>query len=150
MRKQLTENFYLDEFTRSADHPELAFKPDELTDFQVERILMLCCYIAQPVRNQFGQTAIGSGIRTDALNAILPRSSPDSAHKFLQDRSAFDFSPILHSVWKVANWMQLNTPNFRKLIVYPDRRFIHCSGPDSSGVYGQVWECKNGRYTRKH
>ena len=150
MDYKLAPNFYAIEWVRSVKYPYLAFKVEELTDIILERMRMLSVCYLQIVRDEFGRTIIMSGIRPEALNEMLPGSSPDSAHKFLQDRCAVDISCPGHDIWKVAFFIINNCPGFRKMIVYPNRGFLHISFPDLSGIYDELYECKNNIYTRKN
>lgn len=149
MDYKLAPNFYASEMVKSVKYPYLAFKVEELTDIILERMRMICVCYLQVIRDEFGRTIIMSGARPEVLNDMLPGSSPDSAHLFLRDRCAVDISVPGHDIWKVAFFIINNCPGFRKLIVYPKRNFLHISFPDLSGVYGELYECINGVYTKK-
>ncbi len=150
MDYQLAPNFYAIECVRSEKYPYLAYKVEDLSDIILERLRMICVCYLQVIRDEFGRTIITSGIRPEALNAMLPGSRPDSAHLFLRDRCAIDIFVPGHDIWKVAMFIIHNCPGFRKLIVYPNRNFLHISFPDLSGIYGELYECKNKIYTRKN
>jgi len=78
---QLTPNFKLSEFTRSARAKKLGIKNEPTTE-EIERIKLWCIYIGEPVRKHFGKpVSVSSGFRSEKLNAATPGSSKTSQHR---------------------------------------------------------------------
>lgn len=82
LENELTENFKLSEFTKSATAKKL--KIDNTPNMQVWKNLKeLCVEVLQPLRDYCGYgLTISSGYRCPALNSSIKGSSPTSAHKY--------------------------------------------------------------------
>jgi len=81
MRYKVSNNFYLDEFYVSKDHPELAramvIKTEEV--ISLTRVATLIC---QPIRDFLGHgVTISSGKRDNMLNAAVG-GEPTSQHRY--------------------------------------------------------------------
>ena len=130
---KLTEHFNLEEFRVSRDYPELArvvyFTPEEK-----ERVRCFCAYILEPLRARLGNIPIRitSGKRSWELNRAVD-GHPNSHHMMREDHIAIDLVAEGVSPDKVIE-LSAGLP-FRYIIQYDD--FVHISGPDSSGIYGQ-------------
>lgn len=138
---QLTENFKLGEFAVSRDHPGMA-GDIIFTDWETERVRMLCAAWLQPLREALGPVEILSGKRTPDLNAAVG-GAINSDHLFSlnplhSDAGAADFHVVGVSIRDAADWLIANTTNFKLLLIYSDRGFLHMSTPDSSGILGRV------------
>ena len=135
---QLTKNFALHEFAVSRDFPELA-AAIEFTTIEIERIRFACAAYLQPVRNEFGMVTITSGKRSPELNVIVGGSIASDHLYMMQplhsDAGAVDFTVPGVPTGDVAAWLRENF-QYKLLIHYPRRRFLHLSFPDSSGQYG--------------
>ena len=101
-RVQITQNFYLDEFTRSqtaARHGiEIVIAPGSDVFHNVER---LCTEILQPIRDHLGPVTISSGYRPPEVNR-LTGGSRTSAH--LQGLAA-DFTVSGMTPLELARWI---------------------------------------------
>lgn len=105
-RLQITQNFYLDEFTRSqtaARHGiDLSIEPGSQVLKNIER---LCTDILQPIRDQLGPVSISSGYRPPELNRLIGGSS-GSAHLMAL---AADFTVAGYTPYQVALWIAQHT-----------------------------------------
>lgn len=79
-RKQLTKNFYLDEFTRSQIAARIG-RQIAPTPAEVDNLGLLCGTVLQPIRERLGSVHVSSGLRPLWLNRKLG-SSDNSFHVY--------------------------------------------------------------------
>lgn len=113
-RIRLTNNFYLDEFTRSDnaarhDIEILVGKNTEVYD----NLLLLCRFVLQPLRDALGPVHLISGYRPPKVNR-LARGSRTSAHLY---GLAADIVVTGYTPEQVANWIRNNIPEFDQVIL---------------------------------
>lgn len=140
MNKRLSENFWLSEFTRSAD---INIVP---TDQQKYCLNILANEILQPIRDKFGPVVITSGLRNkDSYEKLLEEGYPASK---MSDHFAWssinpkgtgaadfycsDKNMMLcaggGSMGYVFDWIITNLYyKCRQMIFYPDMNVIHVS-----------------------
>lgn len=125
---KLSENFYLNEFTKSqiAERHGLDNTP---TNEVIENLKLLCQYILQPVRDHFKRPVIiSSGYRSPEVNR-LAKGSPTSQHVI---GMAADFEINGLSNLALAEWIRDNLV-FDQLILEfwvpedPNSGWVHCS-----------------------
>ena len=106
-RLRLSENFYLDEFTRSETAArfgiEITVKKGSDIWLSLER---LCRTVLQPLRDEVGPVTILSGYRPDTVNSLVG-GSPTSQHRFGQaaDIVVADMTPL--EVCQAISWFSL-------------------------------------------
>lgn len=94
----LSPHFTLKELTRTS-HRTIDNKPEPVV---VERLIVLCKYFLEPVRDVFGPLWITSGYRCPALNRAIGGSA-SSAHMY---GCAADFVPITDTLTvDIVNWI---------------------------------------------
>ncbi|MDT8383020.1 MAG: D-Ala-D-Ala carboxypeptidase family metallohydrolase [Gammaproteobacteria bacterium] len=101
-RIQLTNNFYLDEFTRS----DVAARHGIVIDVQINdavylNLLRLCINVLQPLREALGPVHILSGVRPVQLNTLIG-GSKTSQHI---SGCAADIVVTGHTPLEVARWI---------------------------------------------
>ena len=74
----LSEHFTLEEMTVTS-HTEVDNTPQPE---HLENLKKLCSEFLEPLRLRFGPLRINSGYRSPALNAAVPGSAKDSAHRY--------------------------------------------------------------------
>lgn len=124
-RLQLSENFYLDEFTRSQYAERHGIDMRVRADSPVvENLRRLCRVILQPLRNCLGPVYISSGYRPLELNRKL-HSSDSSAHI---DGRAADLVVSGRLPLEVTRWIEANLPHYDQLI-HEFGRWAHVAVP---------------------
>lgn len=111
MRIQLSENFYLDEFTRSGIARRLGVDNDPGAD-EVLNLVRLTNLYLQPIRDHFGAVIILSGFRCPVVNAAVG-SNDRSAHPW---GMGVDFIVPGYTVRQVVEWIRDNLPAFDQVI----------------------------------
>lgn len=130
---RLTRNFRLGEFAVSREYPDLAAEII-FTEREVGRLQVYCAGWLQPLRDHYGSAVIiTSGKRTQALNKAIG-GAPMSDHLFTESSGAADITLPGQDMREVSVWMRDNLAPVKKLLVYPQRGFVHISFPDDSGV----------------
>lgn len=116
---QLSENFTLDEFTKSKTALELGIDniPNSYANYNLK---MLAIMVLQKVRNRFGPVKITSGYRSLELNRAI-KSKDTSQHI---TGNAADFKVPGKSNLEVAQWIRQNLM-FDQLLLEPS--WIHVS-----------------------
>lgn len=126
---QLTENFALEEFAVSKDHPEeaqMAYIDLIASKESQERLKLLCEMILQPFRNNFKKKGtdqpikVLNGYRNQELNEKI-NGSTDSDHLY-----AIAADITTERLREKFMWAFFQLP-FRQLILYPDQNFMHVS-----------------------
>jgi len=129
-RIQLSENFYLDEFSRSVTARKygipVGISPGS-SEFYAVRILVGS--VLQPLRTALGPVFISSGYRPPALNKKVGGSST-SQHLLAL---AADIVVTGYTPMQVAQWIKDNIPNFDQLILEHDR-WVHISVPTTGAA----------------
>lgn len=129
---RLTENFKLDEFTKSAG---ITIDP---TEQQIYCLQILCWNILQPIRNKFGPVKITSGLRNEkSYIRLLEQGYPASK---TSDHFAWSsvnpkgtgaadiFCRNATSMFDVFHWVINNIKKYcRQIIYYPDMNVLHVS-----------------------
>ena len=122
-RIQLSENFYLDEFTRSQEAARLGRVVMVAPESPVFYALgYLCVEILQPTRDTLGPGHISSGFRPHWLNTLIG-SSKRSQHP---KGEAADFTVSGHSPYEVCAWIADSPLPFDQLI-YEFGQWVHVS-----------------------
>jgi hypothetical protein len=118
---KLTENFTLDEFTKStrAEKAGIENVPGEI---EINNILVLCQKVLQPIRNRFGKAVtINSGFRNDELNDLV--GGEDTSQHLKGEAADFYISEIdLKEIFLYI----IRELKFDQ-VIYEDGRWIHVS-----------------------
>lgn len=102
-RIQLSDNFFLDEFTRSQVAARAGIDIVVDVDSGAFRNLQrLCVEVLQPIRNALGPVNISSGYRPPEVNALVG-GSRTSAHALAL---AADFTVSGYTPLEVCRWVQ--------------------------------------------
>lgn len=120
---KISKNFSESELCVSKDHPGIAQSIIPTTEnILAARVVALECL--QPGRNKFGPFLVNSWLRNEKLNAAVG-GTENSDHLL---GSAVDFTPINFNVEQVFKWYVFKSGiDFRKIIYYPKKKFIHIS-----------------------
>ena len=122
---QISKNFSLNEFTRSATADKLGI--DNTLPFNGEdlHIKNLVVHLLQPLRDKFGSMNVNSGYRSEALNKAVG-GSQTSQHKLAK---AADISFNIAKVIDVWRYLCDNPDNLKwcQVILYRKNNFIHFS-----------------------
>ena len=127
----LTENFTLDELTKSQEAIRLGIN-NEPNDEQISNLILLCKNILQPVRNHFKKVvSISSGFRSPLLCKAIG-SSIRSQHTKGQ---AADFEIFGIHNRDVSDWIVQNLDYDQCILEFwnpdePNSGWIHCSYND--------------------
>lgn len=113
-RKQLSENFYLDEFLNSETAMRCGIDMSISDDGIIEtNLFLLANSVLQPLRDHFGvPVTIISGYRPAALNRKV-KGAKNSAHLY---GYAADIRVAGKTPLEVAEWIQENIENFDQVI----------------------------------
>lgn len=131
---KLTPHFDSDEFLVSKDYPELA-ETMTLSPVELERVGCFYAYILEPLRRvSGGGIVITNGKRSPELNRKVG-GHPNSHHMMKEDHIAADIYSLVLSPEKLSDLIEKLGLPVRYYILYDT--FVHISGPDSSGIYGQ-------------
>jgi len=125
MRIQLSNNFYLDEFTRSqaaARHGIKIIVNEDSAEFL--NLRSLARFVLQPIRDELGSVYISSGIRPVKVNKLIG-SSKRSDH--IVGRAA-DIVVAGYTPYEVAVWVRDNLKNYKQLI-HEFGQWVHVSIP---------------------
>lgn len=121
---RLTKNFWLDEFLVSEEHPQL-IRDVKLRDSQVDKLLYLCAFCLQPLRDKFGPCKVLSGFRTKMLNSAIG-GSPRSQH---MDAEASDIVFPKSRMLDVYGYLVGDLKYVGEVIYYKSSNFVHVSLP---------------------
>ena len=124
-RIKLSENFYLDEFTRSQAAARAGIVVEVVRpSMEFAYLQTLCEKVLQPLRDALGPVHITSGYRPPKLNALIG-GSPRSQHQYGQavDIVVSGFTPL-----QVARWIAENIPGYDQLI-HEFGQWVHVSVP---------------------
>jgi len=127
----LSENFTLDELTKSQEAIRLGIK-NEPNDEEVGNLILLCKNILQPVRNHFGKVvSVSSGYRSVALCEQIGSSSKSQHTK----GQAADFEIFGIHNKEVSYWIVKNIDYDQCILEFwgpndPNSGWIHCSYND--------------------
>lgn len=88
----VTANYHDWELVVSEDHPELAYKFDEVPAHLLANAMRLLMDFGQPSRDLAGEHTVLSFIRTPALTAAIPGAKVGGSH---ESGLAMDFRPKL-------------------------------------------------------
>lgn len=127
-RTQLSDNFYLDEFTRSQTAArrgiDMAVEPFGVVYFNLRR---LCRRVLQPLRDALGPVHITSGYRPPKLNRLIGGSAT-SQHQYGQ---AADIVATGHTPLEVATWLREHVTGYDQLI-HEFGEWVHVSVPSAA------------------
>ena len=135
---RLSENFTLDELkvtsTSATNHP---------TKEDTEKLLYLCQYLLQPIRDGFGRVDVNSGYRSKGVNLAIGGSSTSQHCK----GEAADIRTPDADLWKVYLWI-LDNLSFGQCIyeVKGSSKWIHVSLPRVDKPNQQALLYKDGDY----
>ena len=135
----LSENFSLDELTATSTSAS-----NEPLGFHKEKLLYLCQYLLQPIRDEFGRVDINSGYRSRGLNLAIGGSETSQHCK----GEAADIRTPDADLWEVYIWI-LNNLSFGQCI-YEQKNtttWIHISLSRLDKPNQQALLFKDGRYT---
>lgn len=120
-RVQLSENFFLDEFTRSATAARhgIVIKADR--DVQ-DNLRWLCEFVLQPLRDALGPVSISSGYRPKRVNQLVGGSA-SSSHL---NGCAADITVAGRTPFEVCNWIAASELNYDQNIL-EFQRWTHIS-----------------------
>ncbi|WP_241085754.1 D-Ala-D-Ala carboxypeptidase family metallohydrolase [Candidatus Vondammii sp. HM_W22] len=127
-RIQLSDSFYLDEFTRSQT---AARRGIDMSVYQGSAVYFylrcLCWRVLQPLRNALGPVHITSGYRPPKLNRLIG-GSPASQHQYGQ---AVDVVVTGHAPLEVATWLCDHVTGYDQLI-HEFGEWVHVSVPSTA------------------
>lgn len=156
---QLTKNFRVKEFTLGAG---IRIKP---TAEQIYCLQILCSAILQPIRDQFGQLVITSGLRNNEVTKALraqgyPASATSDHYGWSRENprgtGAADFTCPTVNESDIFLWLQMyKYEDLGQVIYYPDSKIIHVSNrfskiftaEDTRREETRVLIYKNGSFT---
>lgn len=122
-RKQISRNFYLDEFTASETASRLGIDMSLDNEPLIEtRLIYLATTVLQPLRNALGPVTITSGYRPNKLNKKLGgAANSDHLYGLAADIRVAGKSPL-----EVACWIRDNIENYKQVINEHDS-WVHVS-----------------------
>ena len=122
-RKQISRNFYLDEFTASETARRLGIDMSLDNEPLIEtRLIYLATTVLQPLRNALGPVTITSGYRPSKLNKVLGgASNSDHLYGLAADIRVAGKAPL-----EVARWIRDNIENYTQVINEHDS-WVHVS-----------------------
>lgn len=136
---KLSANFSLREFTRSqtATRHGIDNTPKQI---HIDNLRLLCIYVLQPIRDNFGRIDVSSGFRSARLNAAIG-GSPSSQHCLGE---AGDIEPADEAVsnLQLAHWIVDNIPEFDQLIL---EFYDAAKGPHAGWVHVSFRKGNNRR-----
>ena len=129
-RIQLSQNFYLDEFTHSQTAARRGIDNQLALDTPVHsHLLRLCRQLLQPLRDALGPVYISSGYRSPSLNRAIG-GSKRSQHTQGQ---AADIIVRGHSPYQVCRWVEDNLREYDQLIhEYGEWTHLSCVNLDQA------------------
>lgn len=135
---RLSKNFPFEELivtSTSADN--IPSKQD------TDKLLYLCQYLLQPIRDEFGRVDVNSGYRSEGVNLAIGGSTTSQHCK----GEAADIRTPDADLWKVYLWM-LDNLSFGQCI-YEEKgaaKWIHISLPRLNKPNQQALLFKDGKY----
>ena len=123
-RIQLSENFFLDEFTRSETAARLGLDNSVQPDGEVfANLRLLCVEVLQPLRDALGPVLVTSGYRSPTLNRLIGGSLA-SQHCLgcAADIVVPRFSPLY-----VAHWFDENVLIAYDQLIHEFGEWVHVS-----------------------
>lgn len=123
MSVQLSENFTINEFTRSNKAEGLGRVVEVESGSAVDLNLHRLCRIAlQPIRNALGLVIVSSGFRPPWLNkAVGGSKTSDHQYGLAADINVRGYTPLAVSEWIAANIRGVNQ------IIHEHGRWVHVS-----------------------
>jgi len=125
---KLSENFTLDELTKSQEAIRLGIANDP-QDEHITNLILLCKNILQPIRNHFKiPVSISSGYRSAALCEAVGSSSKSQHTK----GQAADFEIFGIANKELADWITTNLEYDQCILEFwnenePNSGWVHCS-----------------------
>lgn len=136
---RLSKNFTLDELIITSTSAS-----NEPSEEHKEKLLYLCPYLLQPIRDEFGTVQVNSGYRSQGVNLAIGGSKTSQHCK----GEAADIRTPHADLWEVYLWI-LDNLNFGQCI-YEEKgaaKWIHISLPRLDKPNQQALLFKNGSYT---
>jgi zinc D-Ala-D-Ala carboxypeptidase len=125
MRIKLSDNFYLDEFTRSQTAARFGIDNSiKIGSMEYLNVVRLCRDVLQPIRNALGPVYISSGYRCAQLNKKMDGAANSQHTK----GEAADITVTDHTPLQVANWCAANLTNYDQ-IIHEFGEWVHVSVP---------------------
>ena len=136
---KLSKNFSLNELTATSTSAS-----NEPLDNHKEKLLYLCQYLLQSIRDEFDRVDINSGYRSGGLNLAIGGSKTSQHCK----GEAADFRTPHADLWEVYLWI-LDNLSFGQCIYEKkgSAKWIHISLPRLDKPNQQALLYKDGRYT---
>ena len=135
----LSKNFTLDELIITSTSAS-----NEPSEEHKEKLLYLCPYLLQPIRDEFGTVQVNSGYRSQGVNLAIGGSKTSQHCK----GEAADIRTPHADLWEVYLWI-LDNLNFGQCI-YEEKgaaKWIHISLPRLDKPNQQALLFKDGIYT---
>ena len=139
MLNKLSKNFTLDELIVTSTSAS-----NEPTEPHTEKLLLVCQYLLQPVRNKYGTVQVNSGYRSQGVNRAIGGSSTSQHCK----GEAADIRTPHADLWEVYLWI-LDNLSFGQCI-YEEKgtaKWIHISLPRLGKTNQQALLFKDGSYS---
>jgi len=135
----LSNNFPLSELLRTSYNLD-----NTPTKLHKSKLLYLCQFILQPIRDKFGRIDVGSGYRSYAVNEAVGGSKTSQHVK----GEAADFEAADADLWEVYLWC-LGNITFGQCIYEKARgkTWIHISLPRLDKTKQQALLYKDGKYS---
>ncbi len=135
----LTSNFSEWEFRVSEDYPLLAAQI-VINSYERERLLYVCKFFLQPLRNYVGTITVLSGKRSSTLNSAVGGAIHSdhlwSANAARPDALAVDITCEHFNL--AEKWLIERRDMLRHLVIYKDRGFFHVGLAANDNQYGKV------------
>jgi uncharacterized protein YcbK (DUF882 family) len=135
---KLAKNFSLDELTVTSTSA-----PNDPTEEHTGKLLYVCQYLLQPIRDEFGRVDVNSGYRSKGVNLAIGGSETSQHCK----GEAADIRTPDADLWEVYLWI-LDNLSFGQCI-YEEKgaaKWIHISLPRLNKTNQQALLFKDGTY----
>ena len=136
---KLSKNFSLNELTVTSTSAS-----NEPTEDHKDKLLYLCQYLLQPIRDEFGPVQVNSGYRSEGVNLAIGGSKTSQHCK----GEAADIRTPNANLWGVYLWI-LDNLSFGQCI-HEEKgaaKWIHISLPRIDRPNQQALLFKDGTYT---
>jgi hypothetical protein len=119
--ENLSEHFKLKELTKVSQEQYQEINNNNLTDKEYNALRVLCQFLLEPIRNEFGVVIVNSGFRCEEYNRLIGGAIM-SQHRFGE---AVDFVCKYADLETIMRWIIGNQLEFGQLILEPS--WIHLS-----------------------
>ena len=134
--QQLSTHYWLSEFVRSSQYPELADNT-LCTDEQITRAKWFCNLIMEPLRAFAGAIVSTCGNRSEYNDKVSTNSNSDHLWRDSTNSLAIDFQ--CKKLGKAFEWIVKHRTLFKMAYLDMKNNFIHVSMPDDTGIIGKVF-----------